>query len=355
VLVIHIGTHKTGTSAIQSFIRNRAEKLEAKGIHYVNAARTAGNAHHELSWGLRGRRGADLSAWSEVRRELAESRFATNVISTEAFWFTDPAAIKEQLGDAARDVRIVMYLRRQDKYLQSLYKQTVSGGRKTSFPEWRDNFLFRGEYLSVVRQWADAFGKESLVIRPYERGGKTIDAVVDFLGLLGVDAIEEFQRKKAGSNNPSPRRELLEFIRAFNQLDIDVNREKFFFGVVRRQEAYVRSADLLTYEECVSLMEHFADMNRELIREFYRDPEPLFPAMKRSEPPRIWAPDSEEYFQLIVDVLTEVWNIARDPEGGKPKSFKHRKRDGEAKKADKPQKPGKAQQSPKAEPGADGD
>jgi len=330
LLVIHIGTHKTGTSALQAFFGNRADELDTRGVHYLRSGRAAGKAHHELSWGIRERHGADVSAWDAVRAELKANAKATQVISSEAFWFTDPAAVKAQLS-GVEDIRIVIYLRRQDKYLQSLYKQTVAGGRRISFQQWREKFHFRGDYLSVVRQWADAFGKDALVIRPYERGGKTIDAVADFLGFLGLDAESEFQRKKAGRNNPSPRRELMELIRAFNQLDVDVDRDKFFYEVVSRNDAYIRSADLLGYEECAALVEEFADGNRTLASEFYTGSEPLFPEMTRSAPPVIWPPDSEEYFAMLVDMLDAVWKAARKgtaDEGGEPKlKKKKRKRD----------------------------
>ncbi len=328
MLVIHIGTHKTGTSALQAFFGNRADELDTRGVHYLRSGRAAGKAHHELSWGIRERHGADVSAWDAVRAELKANAQATQIISSEAFWFTDPAGVKAQLGEV-KDLRIVMYLRRQDKYLQSLYKQTVAGGRRISFQQWREKFHFRGDYLSVVRQWADAFGKDALVIRPYERGGKTIDVVADFLSFLGVDAAGEFQRKKAGRNNPSPRRELMELIRAFNQLDVDVDRDKFFYEVVSRNEAYIRSADLLTFEECASLVEEFADGNRTLVSEFYTGSEPLFPEMTRGEPPVIWPPDSEEYFAMLVDVLDAVWKAARKEkadESGEPRMKKKRKR-----------------------------
>lgn len=327
MLTIHIGTHKTGTSALQAFLGGRADELDAKGVHYLRSGRAAGKAHHELSWGIRERHGADLSAWDGVRAELAANASPHQVLSSEAFWFTDPAGVKAQLGDV-KDVRIAMYLRRQDKYLQSLYKQTVAGGRRISFKEWREKFHFRGDYLSVVRQWADAFGKDALDIRPYERDGKTIDVVADFLGHLGIDVAAEFQRKAAGRNNPSPRRELMELIRAFNQLKHDVNRDKFFHTIISRNNAYIRSADLLGHEECVALVEEFAEGNREIAREFYRGGEPLFPEMVQVEPPTIWPPDSDEYFAMLVDVMDAVWTIARDetPEdGGEPKMKKIKK------------------------------
>jgi hypothetical protein len=332
LLILHIGTHKTGTSALQRFLGSRAEDLDRRGIHYLRSGRAAGKAHHELSWAIRAHKGAELSAWDGAREELAANGTSTQVISSEAFWFTDPAPVKEQLGAAADNVSIVMYLRRQDKYLQSLYKQTLVSGRRLSFAQWREKFHFRGDYLSVVRRWADAFGKDRLEIRPYERAGATIDIVAEFMDRLGIDVAREFQRTKAGHNNPSPRRELMELFRVFNQLDVDIDRDKFFYHVIRRREAYVRTADILDYQQCVALMADFADGNRKLMEEFYIGNDPLFPEMKPGDPPAIWPFDSDEHFAMQVDFLDAVWQFATNPERGERNSMRTRKKGTKKKK-----------------------
>jgi hypothetical protein len=186
VLVLHIGTHKTGTSALQTYLSRRSEALEQAGVRYVQSARSAGKAHHELPWAIRGKRGAEMSAWRDLRAELDANSSVENIVSSEGFWYSDPAAVKAELQDV-RDVRIVMYLRRQDKYLQSLYKQSVTGGRKTAFSDWLEKSRERGNYLAVVERWAAQFGADALMLRPYERDGHTIDVVRDFAGILGIE------------------------------------------------------------------------------------------------------------------------------------------------------------------------
>lgn len=340
MLILHIGTHKTGTSALQTYLGNRAKYLDTRGIHYLRSGRAAGKAHHELSWAIRGRKGSEMSAWDDARKELETHAAAASVISSEAFWFTDPEPVKEQLR-AVKDVRVVIYLRRQDKYLQSLYKQTVATGRRISFAEWRERYHFRGDYLSVVRRWADVFGKDSLDVRPYERQGATIDVVDDFLAYLGVEQTDDLERNKTGRANPSPRRELMEMYRAFNQLEVDVDRDKFFFNVIRRNKDYVRSADLLSPEECVALAAGFAADNAAVAREFYTGSDPLFPEMKPAAAPEIWLPDSPEYFAMQVDFLDAVWKFARIPLDGEPSRIKNLRPDPIPGKKGKKHKAGK--------------
>ncbi len=306
MLVLHIGTHKTGTSALQTFLSRNPEALEQAGARYVQSARSAGKAHHELPWAIRGKHGAEMSAWQDLRAELDANSTFENIVSSEGFWFVDPAAVRAGL-EGVRDIKIVMYLRRQDKYLQSLYKQAVAGGRKTGFADWLERSRARGDYLAVVDRWAAQFGAGALVIRPYESGGRTIDVVEDFAGIVGSKVAE--RKKKTKKHNPSPRSELLQFIRAFNHLDLDVDRDKFFYSLIHRNPSYIRSTDLLSYEQSVSLLSEYADSNR-VLAERYCGGTALFAEPTPETPPDIWAPDGAEYFSMVVDVLDAVVALA---------------------------------------------
>jgi hypothetical protein len=312
LLILHIGTHKTGTSALQTFLSRNAEILDAVGARYVQCARGAGKAHHELAWAVRGKHGADMSVWRDLCEELSANASLTNIVSSEGFWFTDPADVKEQLKDIA-DIRIVMYLRRQDKYLQSLYKQSVTGGRKTEFSAWLKSSGERGNYLAVVERWAEQFGPDAIEIRPYERDSQPIDVVEDFATVAGFDLGAYAKPGKRKKHNPSPRRELLLFIRAFNALDIEVNRDKFFYSLIRKNENYIRSADLLSSEQSIELMDGFIDGNR-LLAERYFGGKVIFPEMKPNGGAEIWSQDGGEFFSLTVDVLDTFVKLVAEGE-----------------------------------------
>jgi hypothetical protein len=322
LLVLHIGTHKTGTTSLQTVLARAGEALGAAGLRYVEAGRGKRFAHHPLAWAIRGRRRTPKTMWDEVRAELAAHKGATNILSSEGFWFEDPASVREALGDAGK-VRVVAYLRRQDKFLQSLYKQTVSGGRKADFPTWLVDMRRRGDYYATLDAWAAQFGDEAITVRPYERGGKTIDVVRDFLELFGADADAAMQDQKKGKRNPTPRRELLHFLRAFNQLDLDVDHEKLLLMAIKRnKKAYVRSADLLSPEQCAEVMARYDDGNR-AIEARWLEGRPLFAGTEPPAPAEIWSPVSGEFFELTVDVLQAVMELA----GGGDEISRKKRRD----------------------------
>jgi len=305
LLILHIGTHKTGTSALQAFLKSNADGLQAKGVRYLKAGREDRIAHHPLAWALRGRYHTEMDVWDGAREELAEAKEPFVVMSSEGFWYESPEDVKKQLAYDG-PIKIVAYLRRQDSFLPSLYKQAVSGGRKTDFDTWLTDMSHRGDYLPVLDRWADAFSAEAITVRPYERDGHTIDVVEDFLSVLGIDPQSMPENRRRGSHNPSPRRELLQFLRAFNQLNLKINYEKFFFTVIKRNKAYIRSADLLTYDQRRALLSRYEDGNRALAERYWREQAPLFPDIQQSELPDIWTPDDPEYFQLTVDMLDAV-------------------------------------------------
>jgi hypothetical protein len=174
----------------------------------------------------------------------------------------------------------------------------------------------------MVQRWAEQFGTDAIILRPYERDGRTIDIVEDFMSVLGCDATLVLpRRKRGGMRNPSPRRELMELIRAFNQTDTDIDRDKFFFAVMKANPDFARSADLLDYDECRSLLDEFADANRELVETYYHDrgSAPLFPEL--------------EYFDMLATVMEAVVQLVSTQtvpanEEGEQKKKKRRKEGG---------------------------
>jgi hypothetical protein len=308
VLVIHIGTPKTGTKAVQEYLRVNADALLDQGIRYIRAGRERGRgtSHNDLARLIRDE--ADDPVWGRLQDELARSTSRINVISAEGLWLRDPAMLKHHLPDVG-DVQIVVYLRRQDRYLQSLYMQTVASGRAHSFAEWRENVPDRGKYLDCVDDWAEAFGDDAIVIRPYERNG-VVDTVADFARLIGAEGLANVGN---GQRNPSARWELLQFMRALNALDLEVDEHRLFKSLLDRNAAYSRSCDLFTYEESAALLATYAEDNRILIESYYQDETaPLFPELVPFTGPVRWKPDSEEYHKFLVDILDVVIELTED-------------------------------------------
>jgi hypothetical protein len=298
VLVVHIGTQKTGSSALQAYLSENSEALLEQGVHYLRTGRV--RSHGDLAQALNGR--GNMALWQRARKELQRSDSATKVISAEGLWVTDPILLSKELPPDI-SVRIVVYLRRQDQYLQSLWKQAIAGGRKTAFGPWLEERMSRGDYFSTVERWAAIFGGDSIIVRPYERPDG-VNTVADFCNIIGVSGLPTMEGVR---RNFSPRRELAHFVRALNNLDARMNHRKLFRALIAKNGSYVRSCDMLSDEDASKLLQRYAEGNRLLAERYCRDfPAPLFPELSASPMPEIWSLDSKEFFQLTVDVLDVV-------------------------------------------------
>ena len=124
-LVLHIGTHKTGTTSIQKALARNRDVLAARGVLYpLDVLGSSRHDFNELATELRrdGEAGADL--W---RRTLAACRDGTAILSGEAMRRLGDDDV-ERIGQWTKDfdVRVLIYLRNVFDYLASAYKQRCS-------------------------------------------------------------------------------------------------------------------------------------------------------------------------------------------------------------------------------------
>jgi hypothetical protein len=205
VIYLHIGRHKTGTTAIQRFLSANRDRLEAYGFTYPPTG-SADDAHHGVWMALRQRAGSvrqplsspglapsDLQEFSQL---LAAAPNA--IVSSEAFQNLNPADIVDVFPPG--QTTILVYLREQLDYLVSAYSQSVQAELELrSVAEFvRDVPLHYGPFLDA---WARVFGRDHLVVKLYDRGRlKHGDVIDDFMDTLGVGNLDTFVRPDGDAN-----------------------------------------------------------------------------------------------------------------------------------------------------------
>lgn len=208
-LYLHIGTNKAGSSAIQEFLVKHAPNLEQLGYLYPNTGRIS-NAHYQISGSLKigvnpPKNGEKLSRQKAYRRlsaEVRDSNCPNVIISSEYFILCrNPDKVKNFFRDY--EPVIVVYLRRHDEWLESLYNQGV----KTSplDPKWGrtieafiDYVLNKKhqefDFLKLLQPWAKTFGTQRIVVRPLETrqlaGGHVCSDFLDVINLTGSASFE---------------------------------------------------------------------------------------------------------------------------------------------------------------------
>jgi hypothetical protein len=237
-LILHIGTQKTGTTALQQFLYANREPLAACGFHYAtppHGLREANFVGNALNVGKR----RVVNAFLTKHMELAHRRGAdTILVSAENFYamsVLDAMQRREVCANAVeRDralietlqslmpegiatTQIVCYFRRPDRYAESLYSQHVKRG--IIFAGTFDEFLpivkpalFYNKYM---RAWSDVFGRKNCIVRLYEpvRADIVSDFVRNVVCIENIDQLADSQNR----GNERVGRDLLEFKRLKNR------------------------------------------------------------------------------------------------------------------------------------------
>ncbi len=239
-VVVHIGTHKTGTSSIQTFCAINRKALLEQGNYYPTNKYSSRNFNFLAARIARGDLDEPRAFLADAARKAARKGAHTVLLSAESFyamnsfffrlynrpvddyWTSEKNAIEAfRTCLPPGEMRILAYLRRQDLFLESVYNQCVKhetgfGGDIHEFHPAMEEMLDYDRQLSL---WADAFGDENVTIRSYDDIAN--DLIPSFLECVGL------QRGIVGkSSNTKERvnerfgRDVLEYKRILNRIDV---------------------------------------------------------------------------------------------------------------------------------------
>jgi hypothetical protein len=207
-LFLHIGTGKTGTTALQNFFSQNRNILKNLGLLYPTNG-CIGLAHYNLSRVLGfgpkiGQRdevsdSERLTLQAELTAEIRASKTARAVLLSSEY-FSNPKQLELTRNFFANyPLKVLIYLRRHDSWWESAYNQAV---KTVVNPPWgrgieafirfqkRKNPQHRN-HRYLVDRWAAVFGADNLIIRPYEALQNQPNIVVDCLHALNLKDIAE--------------------------------------------------------------------------------------------------------------------------------------------------------------------
>ena len=202
-VLLHVGVHKTGTTAIQAALADAKPELAGLGVLYpgeTQAQHRAALALLQRTWGWNQRGGSvvDRSQFDNLASEVAGSPGRV-AISSEFFCEADPEKCLDVAQSLGTDrVHVVVTLRNLGKLLPSSWQQYLKYGLVKGYEPWlRDvfaepgtstmspTFWRRQDHGAVVTRWAKAVGPENLTVMVLE--GVDYSAMFRaFAQLLGV-------------------------------------------------------------------------------------------------------------------------------------------------------------------------
>ena len=263
-LCIHVGTPKTGTSSLQVDLYDESAFYAGHGVSLLKSF-LRGYEHHFLADELwRGK-------MAEVRAELAEGLAAsstpTAMITSEMLYYNDMLdKLLECLSEEFRSkAHVIMYVRRQDLYLESLAKQHKKDGTLTgSMHDYIQSKKAQGNYASFLERAMAVSPQTRVTCRLFDKSRMTGgDIISDFRDLIGLPLPEQLQREDHWARNPSPCRELAEASGTHDFPDIQT-RVDILGRVVAKEPSLVMTRDILSARERRDLMEGYREENRRL-------------------------------------------------------------------------------------------
>ncbi|CAM4134512.1 hypothetical protein [Palleronia rufa] len=288
-LYLHIGMPKCASSTIQGALKARSGELAGHGLSYAvtdfagtegqgNATLLAAHirseqireATAELDQLLAGDQDAILS--SEVMVGLARTRNAN--------WLIDNAAAR------GLETRILCYVRRQDHWIESDFKQHIKGGSDFSDPirtlignRTRSRVL---DYHWLLSNWARVAGQENIALVPLCSGQTDTYALEQFVAWTGRDPALA-QQLVLPRRNVSPPVALVEPARHLKRV---LQRDgKSIAEIQSALRTFLTNAPamldlpkrrfILPRQDRQALVAKFADSNARLSADFY-DGKPVF-------------------------------------------------------------------------------
>ncbi|WP_305292732.1 hypothetical protein [Paracoccus wurundjeri] len=91
-------------------------------------------------------------------------------------------------------LKIILHLRRADLYFESLYGQSVKGGRGVPLEEFANGIrarTFNESHLEFFRHAEEIIGRDNIIIRPFERASLVEgDLIQDLASILGIESVD---------------------------------------------------------------------------------------------------------------------------------------------------------------------
>ena len=319
-LFIHIGTNKTGTSAIQCFLNARQKELAENGLLYPRAG-CAGGAHYEISRVLGFDHGkqpapdAEKGAFLEqFKSEVKLSRCNTCVISSENFVLPrNVALVRDFFSDF--DCKIVVYFRRHDHWWLSAYNQAT---KMVVNPPWAWGFQgflnFNrkknpqyGNYRALLDRWDKVFGEENIIVRPYERQQNKPNIIADFFAAIGVpDLYLPFSDDAVSHVNQSLDVRSVFLLETFQRMDVEDHIRRSLIEYVMKSANLGEKERFITPELCRKLVDEEMQQYKYIAKKYMHRPDGVLFQEPLPDPKANW---EKPQYPTIVEVANIVAHV----------------------------------------------
>lgn len=319
---VHIGASKTGTSAIQAFLNYQREILiKDYSCLYPNFSKNAAidkgnNGHNHCNSVFKSDKLTFIENLEKSVNFCRENGITKIIISCEALFqmpdFTEDVFSRFQnIPDLT--IRIIFFIRRQDHFVESSWKQW---GSKNSEYLSIDEYIEKRDvpWLYYLNKYKKAFGKENIVVYPYEKEQLPDGLIPKFLQIVGIQYSGNNWILPPETNlniNSGFNRDIIEILALNKQFVKNVNDNAlldFFSGVL--PECYKKkpydSYAILSPKQRITILKKYEKMNENIARQYLGRKDGRLFFEPWPDPDEPWEPYEGLTVEKIVPIFTQM-------------------------------------------------
>lgn len=291
-LILHIGLQKTGTTFLQQNLIGRASLLREAGVHYLSPkgnlpTEKVSAAHH---WMVSAVRKMPTSYIPDVpfsflpqyvanmRQKIERNECPVALISSENFSRMNDdqvAAVRKHFQGI--DTEVVIYLRRQDIWIDSWYAQMVKTGKTIQLEDALKDMADFLDFRNLINRWGNSFGRKNIRLGIYENLNSPTDLWRDFFTLIGCPSAASIKLQEE-SANVTLSSQLTKFIEIAQETTGYNPQLRRFLERVNENFEPSKSLKFISEVRAHELLESYAEANQEIAKEFF-DRDHLFANM----------------------------------------------------------------------------
>ncbi len=330
---ICIGTPKTGTTVLQTFLRENEEELARQGycypllelgiMPYYDDRNGQFLVYESPCKEGRAKREEKVRNMAYMQLQDYAEKYQNIILSEEQIWYRSRydkhfwQNVQDRFQKIGCEVKVVVYLRRQDLLIQSLWNQSIKMFRKNkmTFKDCMEKNYFGYhplDYYESLKYIEEFLGKENIIVRPYERGrfeGEEHTLFSDFFQSVGLVMTDGFH--KTISMNYGLEGNFIEIKRWINSMPGYSQIRDFLSRPVLNASMHFtelgenEKPNMFSYEEQKAFLARFEESNQKVAQEYLgRKEEPLFYDDVREAPE--WTFREDRMFRDIIAVMTEA-------------------------------------------------
>ncbi|EPA1555462.1 hypothetical protein O8I42_02745 [Campylobacter lari] len=308
IAYVHIGTEKTGTTSIQTFLRNNKDLLQKQRVVYSSSLGNNGSQWNFTFLAYNDIRSDEYcisrkiytkydfknhkkKIFFDLKKELREASHQKLIISSEhlSSRLYDIQELKkckkilQYLG--FQKIIVMVYLRENGNMAISSYSTKIKSGKQDFGLKPCKEFEYLGNYKELLCRWQEIFSKENIIVRLFDKNEfYQGDLLKDFVHSIGLKWDNEFViPPKQNESLDLIGVELLKRINQYLPWRIDNKINHLRGGVTKFITKYFQNSNnshlkFQPPKEVVqSYIDYFEESNEWVRKEFFPHKERLFP------------------------------------------------------------------------------